>query len=255
MTANPSIDAPNTASFPLADADHAEVHALDLDDVVQWADFAEELHPRRPTRAARRGGSARPRSALIMRPRSASNVAKSRYSRVTPWIWMFSSTCSRYVTVPRRCACAMTDAIAGLKRRMASASASVMRGLFRVLLFVFRRAHGRKPLDGERIGADVGDDGARDHRVHALNQRDDRHDRRHGDDIAEHGHERPQLVGPDGLQRDGDRFEDLVHDIGGGSARAGPALRTARRLPAAGRLLQPDLRAVGELADGVERAR
>ena len=57
-----------------------------------------------------------------------------------------------------------------------------------------------------------------------LDQRHHRDDRRHRDDVAEHGHERSQLVRPDRAQRDARRFEEL--DIGitsvGRSVRESP---------------------------------
>ena len=63
------------------------------------------------------------------------------------------------------------------------------------------------------IGADIAHDRVGNHPVHALNERDDGDDRRHRDDVAEHRHERSQLVGPDGLKRDGDGIDDLVHRL------------------------------------------
>ena len=96
---------------------------------------------------------------------------------------------------------------------MASASASVSAGCCGCALRPRAvRTGGRRWMVKASAPTSV-DDGARHHRVHALDERHDRHDRRDGDDVAEHGHERPQLVGPDGLQRDGDRLEDLVHAI------------------------------------------
>ena len=69
----------------------------------------------------------------------------------------------------------------------------------------------RTALDRERIRTDIADDGISHHPVHALDQRDDGHDGRDRHDVAEHRHERSQLVGPDGLKRDGDGIDDLVH--------------------------------------------
>ena len=82
------------SALSLADADDAEVHALDLDGVIERIDFAEQLVGDVPAKQHHRGLRSTS-TALIIRPRSASKDAKSRYSGVTPWIWMLSSTWSR----------------------------------------------------------------------------------------------------------------------------------------------------------------
>ena len=78
-------------------------------------------------------------------------------------------------------------------------------------LFLFLAGRRALPLDLERAGADVGQDGVRDVAVHAADQRHHRDDRRHRDDVAQHGHERAQLAGPDGRQRERIGVEELLH--------------------------------------------
>src|SRR5207248_10911329 len=79
-------------------------------------------------------------------------------------------------------------------------------------LFEFLVAAGDwKLLDVEGIGPGLVQDGGLDRGVQSLNKRDDRDDRRHRDDVAQDGHERPELRRPDGVQRDARRFEELVH--------------------------------------------
>ena len=97
----------------------------------------------------------------------------------------------------------------------------------------------RTALDRERIRTDIADDGISHHPVHALDQRDDGHDGRDRHDVAEHRHERSQLVGPDGLKRDGDGIDDLVHRV----------VRSARAL------LNPDGLSVREFTDRREGPR
>ena len=79
----------------------------------------------------------------------------------------------------------------------------------------FRSASSSLKIGGMRwtviVGADVADDRVRHHPVHALDEGDHRDDRGDRHDVAQHRHERSQLVGPDGLQRDQDGVEDLVH--------------------------------------------
>ena len=52
------------------------------------------------------------------------------------------------------------------------------------------------------VGAGLIEDRALHRGVEALNQRHDGDDRRHRDDVAEHGHERPELGRPDRRQGD-----------------------------------------------------
>ena len=78
-----------------ADADDAEVHALDLDDLVDRIDGRAEQpvgglpaeHGDRPRRSTSVG--------LISRPRSASKVEKFTYSDVTPCTRVLSIDLSR----------------------------------------------------------------------------------------------------------------------------------------------------------------
>ena len=70
-------------------------------------------------------------------------------------------------------------------------------------------------LDAERVGARLVEDRRLDRRVQPLNQRHHGDDRRHRHDVAEHGHERPQLGGPDRVERDARRLEELVHFFSG----------------------------------------
>ena len=74
--------------------------------------------------------------------------------------------------------------------------------------------------------ADVFHDGVGDVGVHALDERHHGDDRGHRHDVAEHHHERPQLVGPDGAERELDGVEDLSH------ARSLNATGCRRRLQA-----------------------
>src|SRR5262249_1440 len=99
-------------------------------------------------------------------------------------------------------------------------------------LFVVLVANRRLALDGERVGAHVADDRGRHHGVHPLNERHHRDDRRDGHDVAEHRHERTKFVRPNGAKRAVDRFEDLVHDAGGGVTTGlyGVARRDGREL-------------------------
>ena len=69
---------------------------------------------------------------VIIRPRSASNVAKSRYSSLTPCTCSVSSSSSRYDTRVEVCACAITDPTVWLNRFTAIASSSVTSGLLRI---------------------------------------------------------------------------------------------------------------------------
>ena len=63
----------------------------------------------------------------------------------------------------------------------------------------------------EGVGGEAALDHPGDARVQPLHQRHDGDDRRNRDDIAEHGEQRAQLVGPDRLQRQARGFEELVH--------------------------------------------
>src|SRR5690606_3592352 len=77
------------------------------------------------------------------------------------------------------------------------------------VLFVGQRE--RTSLHRERVGRKLRLDFLFDGGVQALHERDDGNDRRHGDDVADDRQERAQLVGPDGLQRNPDRLEELLH--------------------------------------------
>ena len=79
---------------------------------------------------------------------------------------------------------------------------------------LFVAAHDAELLDDEGVGTGLVQDGAADRRVESLDERDDRNNRRDGDDIAEHRHQRPEFGRPDGAQRDGSRVEVLVHGRG-----------------------------------------
>src|SRR5438093_531774 len=66
-------------------------------------------------------------------------------------------------------------------------------------------------LDVERVDAGLAENQLLHRRVQAGDQRHDGDDRRHGDDVPVLGHERPQLAGPDRVERDHRRFVVLVH--------------------------------------------
>ena len=74
-------------------------------------------------------------------------------------------------------------------------------------LFVGFRPHDRHALNREVVGADARNDGVADVGVHALDERHHGNDRGDGDDVAEHGQERAELVRPDRLKRDRRRLE------------------------------------------------
>ena len=79
-----------------ADADDAEVHALDLDDLVERIDVgAEQPVGRLPADHRRPAARVSTSVGLISRPRSASKVEKLTYSGVTPWIAVLSIDRSR----------------------------------------------------------------------------------------------------------------------------------------------------------------
>ena len=52
-----------------------------------------------------------------------------------------------------------------------------------------------------------------DRGIQSLNQRHDRDDRRHRDDVAEHRHERPELRRPDRREREAGGFEEMAHGL------------------------------------------
>src|SRR5712691_533615 len=76
-------------------------------------------------------------------------------------------------------------------------------------------ARDRKLLDVERVGARLVEDRLLDRGVQPLNQRHHGDDRADGHDVAEDGHERPQLGGPDRVERYPHGFEELFHTEAG----------------------------------------
>ena len=98
-------------------------------------------------------------------------------------------------------------------------------------LEVFVAADDAVPLDDKRVGAGLVENSLFDRRVQSLNQRHHRDDRRHGHDVAEHGHQRPELRAPDRAQRDAGRVKVLVHDVLGGAFGDFPPVSTLTGSP------------------------
>ena len=94
----------------------------------------------------------------------------------------------------------MTEDTSGLYRLTAAASFEVTRGFDCTRKPLFVAADDSELLDDEGVGAGLIEDRVADRCVQALDERDDGDDRRDGDDIAEHGHQRPKLGRPDGAQ-------------------------------------------------------
>ena len=103
MTANSSCELAEQRAALGADADHAEVHAFDLNHLVERIEVGRRTADRRSASRSRRPGALLSTSVgLIRRPRSASKLEKSTYSPVTPWMRVWSIDLSRYVMRPPR---------------------------------------------------------------------------------------------------------------------------------------------------------
>ena len=149
--------------------------------------------------------------------------------RVARWSRPGSGRCRspRSGTTPWRCApaCAATDTMSGLNARIASASSSVISGIVASPL----GSSSSLKIGGMRWTVKLSAPMSLTMASATIpfmpwmsgDHRDDRRDRH---DVAQHRHERSQLVGPDGLQRDQDGVEDLVHLLGVEPVAIAPSL-------------------------------
>jgi hypothetical protein len=193
-----------------ADADDAEVDALDLDELVEGIEIAEQAVGRLPT-------DHRDRTVRVDLGRAHQPAA---FGVETGEVDVFRRDPADLRLIDGLVAIRDTAAGArighdrGHQVAVAADGTGVLQREARVvpdLVPLVVAARDRKLLDVEGVGASLIEDGALDRRIQALDQRHHRDDRGHRDDVAEHRHQRPELGRPDCRERDEGGFDELVH--------------------------------------------
>ncbi len=185
-----------------AHADDAEVDAFELDHLVQWIEVGAKQpiggppaeHDHRTCGVDFRG--AHEPSAFRVEAREFHVLAADPLDArlIDRLVAIRDAPAGGHVHHHRR----RQLAVAANRPRIGHRQAGIVPDLVEVLV----AARNRELLDVERVGAGLIENRRLDGGVEPLDQRHHGDDRRDRDDVAEHGHERPQLRRPDGVERD-----------------------------------------------------